>query len=35
LKIKVNYDFTQQELVGDSDVIEVADVEFVYWFCGG
>ena len=25
MKIKVNYDFTQQELVGDSDVFEVAD----------
>ena len=25
MKIKVNYDFTQRELVGDSDVFEVAD----------
>ncbi|VVB54555.1 Uncharacterised protein [uncultured archaeon] len=25
MKLKVNYDFIQQELVGDSDVFEVAD----------
>ncbi|CAG0984511.1 hypothetical protein METP3_02276 [Methanosarcinales archaeon] len=25
MKIKVNYDFTQQELFGNSDVFEVAD----------
>lgn len=25
MKIKVNYDFTQQELVGETDVVEIAD----------
>jgi aspartokinase-like uncharacterized kinase len=25
LKIKVHYDFTQQELVGETDIIEIAD----------
>lgn len=25
MKIKVNYDFTQQELVGETDVFEIAD----------
>jgi len=25
MKIKVNYDFTQQELVGETDIIEIAD----------
>jgi hypothetical protein len=30
MKIKVHYDFTQQELVGETDIIE-----FVYGFCGG
>ncbi len=25
MKIKVNYDFTQQELVGETDIFEIAD----------
>jgi len=25
VKIKVNYDFTQQELVGETDVFEIAE----------
>ena len=25
MKIKVNYDFTQQELVGETDIVEIAD----------
>jgi len=29
MKIKVNYDFTQRELFGDSDVFEVADAWFL------
>ncbi len=44
MKIKVHYDFTQQELVGEAEIIEIMletelhdgdNIEFIYGFCGG